>query len=74
MTNKYVCVNDQTCSAKIYVLLFAKFFAFGIFMDRDEFEVSKIAKQSSGPQSRPIKTYVGITSLTLLDDVGPIYI
>ena len=49
MTNKYVCVNDQTCSAKIYVLLFAKFFAFGIFMDRDEFEVSKIAKQSSGP-------------------------
>ena len=49
MTNKYVCVNDQTCSAKIYVLLFAKFFVFGIFMDRDEFEVSKIAKQSSGP-------------------------
>ena len=45
MTNKYVCVNDQTCSAKI----FAKFFVFGIFMDLDEFEVSKIAKQSSGP-------------------------
>ena len=35
MTNKYVCVNDQTCSAKIYVLLFAKFFVFGISMDRD---------------------------------------
>ena len=48
MTNKYVCVNDQTCSAKIYVILFAKFFVFGIFMGRDEFEVSKIAKQSSG--------------------------
>ena len=51
MTNKYVFVNDQTCSAKIYVLLFAKFFFFcGVFMDRDEFEVSKIAKHiSSGP-------------------------
>ena len=49
MTNKYVCVNDQTCSAKIYVLLFAKFFVFGIFMDWDELEVSKIAKQSSEP-------------------------
>ena len=24
--NKYVCVNDQTCSAKIYALLFAKLF------------------------------------------------
>ena len=31
MTNKYVCVNDQTCSAKIYVLLFAKFFFFSAF-------------------------------------------
>ena len=26
MTNKYVFGNDQTCSAKIYVLFFAKFF------------------------------------------------
>ena len=31
MTNKYVCVNDQTCSAKIYVLFFAKFFFFRYF-------------------------------------------
>ena len=49
MTNKYVCVNDQTCSAKINALLLANFF-FGIFMDREEFEVNKIAKHiSSGP-------------------------
>ena len=56
-----------------YMLLVAKFFFFGTFMDRDEFEVRKIAKHiSSGPQNHPIKTYVGITSLTLLDDVGPL--
>ena len=44
MTNKYVCVNDQTCSAKINALLLAKSFFFGIFMDQEEFEVNKIAK------------------------------
>ena len=33
-----------------YMLLVAKFFFFGTFMDRDEFEVRKIAKHiSSGP-------------------------
>ena len=51
MTNKYVCVNDQTCSAKIYVLLFAKFFVFDIFMDRDEFGVSKIANNPVDPRA-----------------------
>ena len=47
-------------------------FFFGIFLDREEFEVNKIAKHlSSGPQNRAIKTYLaGITLLTLSDDVG----
>ena len=48
MTNKYVCVNDQSSSAEINALLLANFF-FGIFRtDRGEFEVNEIAKHISG--------------------------
>ena len=51
MTNKYVCVNDQTYSAKIYVLLFAKFFVFGIFMGRDEFDAVKLQNNPVDPRA-----------------------